>query len=241
MIKGKRKILTGRVIGDKMDKTVVVAITWQQTHRIYRKSVRRITKTYAHDERNTCRLGDLVQIEEARPLSRIKRWRVVNVLSQQDLPESPPSAVDEIIHDLETSSDPEANTLEGSIDSTTDVDTAQEEEPSSDLSEKTVDSVDVDAAQEEEPSSDLSEKTVDSVDVDAAQEEEPSSDFSEKTVDSVDVDAAQEEEPSSDLIEETVDSVDVDATQEEEPSSDLIEETVDLQDDSPSDKDEVSK
>ena len=64
-----RKIRVGRVVGDKMDKTVVVAVRWQQRHRLYQKSLRRVTKFYAHDQDNRCRVGDLVRIEEAQPIS----------------------------------------------------------------------------------------------------------------------------------------------------------------------------
>jgi small subunit ribosomal protein S17 len=78
-----------------MAKTVVVAITWQQTHRLYRKAVRRITKAYAHDEGNQCQVGDQVRIEETRPLSRLKRWRVVEVLARRELPDVRPMALDQ--------------------------------------------------------------------------------------------------------------------------------------------------
>jgi small subunit ribosomal protein S17 len=154
-----------------MDKTVVVAITWHQPHPIYRKSVRRVTKAYAHDEHNTCRLGDLVQIEEARPLSRVKRWRVVDVLSQKDLPEVPPSALDEIIPGLETQAEPSAEISEDSVDSA-EVDSPEEEEPSAEISEESVDSAEVDSPQEEEPSAEISEESVDSAEVDSPEEEQ---------------------------------------------------------------------
>ncbi|MSQ41301.1 MAG: 30S ribosomal protein S17 [Dehalococcoidia bacterium] len=95
MSPGTRRSFTGQVISNKMAKTVVVAITWQQTHRLYRKAVRRITKAYAHDEGNQCRVGDQVRIEETRPLSRLKRWRVVEVLARRDLPDVSPAALDQ--------------------------------------------------------------------------------------------------------------------------------------------------
>jgi len=95
MSPGTRRSFTGQVIGSKMAKTVVVAITWQQTHRLYRKAVRRITKAYAHDEGNQCQVGDRVRIEETRPLSRLKRWRVVEVLERRELPDVSPAALDE--------------------------------------------------------------------------------------------------------------------------------------------------
>jgi small subunit ribosomal protein S17 len=78
----KRKIKMGRVVSNKMDKTVVVTVESYRAHRLYKKQVRRIKKFKAHDEQNTCHIGDMVRIEETRPLSKDKRWRVVEVLSK---------------------------------------------------------------------------------------------------------------------------------------------------------------
>jgi len=65
-----------------MDKTVVVAVEFYRPHPLYKRAVRRIKKFKAHDEQNTCRIGDVVRIEETRPLSKEKRWRVVEILSK---------------------------------------------------------------------------------------------------------------------------------------------------------------
>ena len=79
-MKGQRKRLTGRVISDKMDKTVVVEVERLKRHRLYGKVLKR-TKTYmAHDEENACRIGDLVRIIESRPLSRRKHWVVEEIM-----------------------------------------------------------------------------------------------------------------------------------------------------------------
>ena len=86
MDRGRRKIRVGRVISDKMDKTVVVAVEWRQAHPLYRKQVKRVTKYHAHDEENSCRVGDMVNIMETRPLSKTKRWRVTQVLNAVDAP-----------------------------------------------------------------------------------------------------------------------------------------------------------
>lgn len=75
-----KKNYIGKVISDKMDKTVVVAITRTFQHPLYKKTIRRITKLKAHDEENKCKVGDIVQIVESRPLSKEKRWRVVKIL-----------------------------------------------------------------------------------------------------------------------------------------------------------------
>ena len=81
----KRKKLVGKVVSSSMDKTAVVSVEWRQRHPLYRKQVKRITKAYAHDERNECQDGDVVAITETRPLSRTKRWRIVEILSRQAL------------------------------------------------------------------------------------------------------------------------------------------------------------
>ncbi len=78
--KGRRKTRVGRVVSDKMDKTVVVAIEKKVMHPIYKKYIRRRKKFKAHDEHNECRVGDEVLIEETRPLSKHKRWRVKETL-----------------------------------------------------------------------------------------------------------------------------------------------------------------
>ncbi|WP_366144835.1 30S ribosomal protein S17 [uncultured Chloroflexus sp.] len=72
----------GRVVSDKMDKTVVVAVDYLKPHPLYRKIIRRTKKFHAHDEENNCKVGDVVRIEETRPLSRTKRWRVVEIVKR---------------------------------------------------------------------------------------------------------------------------------------------------------------
>lgn len=89
---GKR-VLQGTVVSDKMDKTVVVSITRRKEHRLYRKVMTVTKKLKAHDEANTCRLGDTVVVEECRPMSREKRWRVVQVLTRGDVAEIQPEAI----------------------------------------------------------------------------------------------------------------------------------------------------
>ena len=80
--RGKRKERVGRVVSNKMDKTVVVAIERRMAHPIYKKVITRTTKLFAHDEENRSMVGDLVKIMETRPLSRNKRWRLVEVLEK---------------------------------------------------------------------------------------------------------------------------------------------------------------
>jgi len=81
----KRKIKMGRVVSNKMDKTVVVTVESYRPHPLYKKRVRRIKKFKAHDDQNSCNIGDVVRIEEMRPLSKEKRWRVVEIVSKGEL------------------------------------------------------------------------------------------------------------------------------------------------------------
>jgi small subunit ribosomal protein S17 len=80
--RGRRKTRVGRVVSDKMDKTVVVAIEKKVMHPIYKKFVRHRVKYKVHDEHNECRVGDEVLIEETRPLSKDKRWRLKQTLKK---------------------------------------------------------------------------------------------------------------------------------------------------------------
>jgi small subunit ribosomal protein S17 len=77
-----RKTREGLVVGDKMDKTVVVAVEDRVKHPLYGKVIRRTTKYKAHDEQNSCGIGDRVLLMETRPLSASKRWRVVEILEK---------------------------------------------------------------------------------------------------------------------------------------------------------------
>ncbi|PWM45105.1 MAG: 30S ribosomal protein S17 [Clostridiales bacterium] len=77
-----RKVRTGKVVSDKMDKTVVVAIMENERHPLYKKVMKKTIKLKAHDENNECKIGDKVTIMETRPLSRDKRWRLVNIVEK---------------------------------------------------------------------------------------------------------------------------------------------------------------
>lgn len=79
MERALRKVRSGKVVSDKMDKTVVVAVKTTQRHPIYKKTVTRTKKYKAHDENNEANVGDLVTIMETRPLSKEKRWRIVEI------------------------------------------------------------------------------------------------------------------------------------------------------------------
>ena len=80
--RGARKVRTGVVVSDKMDKTVVVRIDRQVRHALSQKSVRRSSKLSAHDETNDAHLGDIVRVMETRPVSKSKRWRVIEIVER---------------------------------------------------------------------------------------------------------------------------------------------------------------
>ena len=93
----RRRVRVGRVVSDSMDKTVVVAVEWKRPHPLYKKPVRRRSRLKAHDADNICQFGDMVQIIESRPLSKTKKWRVMQILSRVETAEIQPEeiAVDE--------------------------------------------------------------------------------------------------------------------------------------------------
>ncbi|MBQ8546131.1 MAG: 30S ribosomal protein S17 [Clostridia bacterium] len=77
-----RKTRVGIVVSDKMDKTIVVAIKDNVKHPVYNKIIKRTTKIHAHDEKNECGIGDKVEVMETRPLSKTKRWRLVQIIEK---------------------------------------------------------------------------------------------------------------------------------------------------------------
>jgi small subunit ribosomal protein S17 len=80
--RAKRKTVVGKVVSNKMDKTVSVAVERRYRHRLYGKILKRTSKFMAHDEKNECKIGDTVRIMETRPLSHLKRWRLVEVMER---------------------------------------------------------------------------------------------------------------------------------------------------------------
>ena len=80
--RGQRKVRLGTVISDKMNQTIIVQIGTSKAHRLYRKTVRQRTKFKVHDEKNECGVGDLVRITETRPISKEKRWRLLEIVEK---------------------------------------------------------------------------------------------------------------------------------------------------------------
>ncbi len=88
-----RKTRVGRVVSNKMDKTVVVAVDVVKRHRIYNKPIKNAVKYKAHDEKNECNEGDIVRIIETRPLSKEKRWRVAEIITKKEAVEIKPEEI----------------------------------------------------------------------------------------------------------------------------------------------------
>ncbi|MDP6043772.1 MAG: 30S ribosomal protein S17 [Dehalococcoidales bacterium] len=91
----KRKTRFGRIINNRMDKTVVVAVETPRHYTLYQKTINRVVKYKAHDEKNECQPGDMVRIVETRPLSRHKRWRVAEIITRGKVAEIQPKEIAE--------------------------------------------------------------------------------------------------------------------------------------------------
>ena len=90
MARSMRKVRTGSVVRVGMDRTAVVEMVWKQRSRLYRKQVRRLTRFMVHDPDNRCQLGDTVRIEETRPISKTKHWRLLEILDSRQVAEVQP-------------------------------------------------------------------------------------------------------------------------------------------------------
>ena len=89
---GTQRIIQGTVVSDKMQKTIVVSVERKKKHRLYHKVVTVTERYKAHDDNDACKLGDVVRIQECRPLSREKRWRVVEILTRGDVADVAPES-----------------------------------------------------------------------------------------------------------------------------------------------------
>ena len=90
--RGNRKEKIGVVVSDKMDKTITVRVDWVTHHSVYKKITRRATKFKAHDENRSAKAGDTVRIQETRPLSKTKRWRLVEIVKKASIQAAQPAA-----------------------------------------------------------------------------------------------------------------------------------------------------
>jgi small subunit ribosomal protein S17 len=112
-------VRTGAVVRVKQDKTAIVEMVWKQRHRLYHKQVRRVARFYVHDPENQCQLGDLVRIEETRPISKTKHWRLLEILESRQVAEvrpielegdaatEPEEMLDEMALDIDDDIDPD--------------------------------------------------------------------------------------------------------------------------------------
>lgn len=90
MAKQMRKVRVGAVVRTTMDKTAVVEMVWRQRHPIYHKQMRRVARFYVHDPQKLCRVGDTVRIQETRPISKTKRWRLLDILQRRQVADVQP-------------------------------------------------------------------------------------------------------------------------------------------------------
>ena len=127
-----RKVRIGRVVSDKMDKTVVVQVERRKTHSLYKKSIRKHSQYKVHDTDNDCKLGDVVRIIETRPLSKFKRWRIDQILDREDLAEIQPEdiSIDPLIDEGNAAQTAAPTNIPESPEATQEnIETAPENEP----------------------------------------------------------------------------------------------------------------
>lgn len=100
--KGRRRQQTGKVLSARNAQTIIIGVEWSQHHLLYKKSIRRLTKYVAHDEKSEAKRGDTVLIEETRPLSATKRWRLVRVVQKGELSDLSPDAAAAVPQEVAT-------------------------------------------------------------------------------------------------------------------------------------------
>ncbi len=166
----RRKVKTGRVVSDKMDRTVVVQVEWRSPHRLYKKPIRRMSKFKVHDPENISMVGDLVQVMESRPRSKTKRWRLLRVLQRSESVDVRPeeigqdagiAEVSEAAMDLAHEPDVELDMVAEpavEVDSAVEAESAEEAEPVSEVDlaveAESAEETDVDSGTEAEAESD---------------------------------------------------------------------------------------
>ena len=109
MAKTMRKVRVGAVVSTRMDKTAVVEMVWKQRHRVYRKQMRRVTRFYVHDPEGQCQIGDTVRIQETRPISRTKHWRLLEILSRREVADVQPIDLETDVEIDSAANEPDSN------------------------------------------------------------------------------------------------------------------------------------
>ena len=251
-----RKVRIGAVVRTNQDKTAVVEMVWKQRHRLYRKQMRRVARFYVHDPENQCRLGDTVRIEETRPISKSKHWRLIDILDRRQVAEVRPI-------DLETDVSPEitqprvlaaearaeaADVLEAAVEPDEDGPTAQvpateaittDEEPAAEEEAAEVTTAEAD---EEEPAAE--EEAVEVTTAEAVREE-PAAE--EEAVEVTTAEAVQEEPAAeaeaadvvtAEVVQEQAAAEEESAVAEQEPEPDEPEANAEADGDEPEEKEE---
>ena len=160
MAKEMRKVRTGAVVRAGMEQTAVVEMVWKQRHRLYRKPMRRVTRFYVHDPLNQCRVGDMVRIQETRPISKTKRWRLLEILHRRQLADVQP---------IELETDIDAAIAEPAAEVAAEVDAFEEpaaevetvEEPAAEVETVEEPVAEVEAAAEAADGADAADSTAD--------------------------------------------------------------------------------
>ena len=173
MSKEMRKVRTGTVVRTRSEKTTIVEMVWKQRHRLYRKQMRRVARFYVHDPLGQCQVGDLVRIQETRPISKTKRWRLLEILGSHLVAEVRPMEL-EADADVILAPAPEDDTAEGLVDVVDDEDEPVNE--AGDQEETQEDSEENEPVAETEPEDDEPEAE----DKPEEQDEEPSEKEEEK-------------------------------------------------------------
>jgi small subunit ribosomal protein S17 len=209
----RRKVKTGRVVSDKMDRTVVVQVEWRSPHRLYKKPIRRMSKFKVHDPENISMVGDLVQVMESRPRSKTKRWRLLRVLQRSETVDILPEEIgqDAIIAEvsgpaMDPAPEPDVE-VDMVAEPAAEVDSAAEAEPA----EETEPVAEVDSAVEAESA----EEAEPVAEVDAAVEAEPA----EEAEPVAEVDATVEADSPEEA--EVEPAVETESGEESEPAAEV--------------------
>lgn len=131
MAKQMRKVRIGSVVGTRMGKTAVVEMVWKQRHPIYQKQMRRVARFYVHDPESQCQIGDTVRIQETRPISKTKHWRLLQILQRRQVADVRPIELESDVEPVMTGEalleEPELPEM-ASDEEDTEVDSEEDEE-----------------------------------------------------------------------------------------------------------------
>ena len=196
MARSMRKVRVGAVVRTNQDKTAIVEMVWKQRHRLYRKQMRRIARFYVHDPENQCRLGDTVRIEETRPISKNKHWRLMEILERKQVAEVRPI-------DLETDVSPEITQprilaaearAEAAAAEAAEAETASREEAAGEPEAEVVEEEAVAEEVEEEPEAEAAEEETEDEPEDVEEEPEADEAKGDDADDGEDTDAGEQED-----------------------------------------------